>query len=373
VNVAFMAAVGAVVSKAPKVLSTPIADGLVKVKLPFGSEQLWRPGLTPYLSDRVLPAGLKPNKLGQYEVGGKTYIRLDGNVYEKTFDPKLKKWRLKHPTDPHAYSPVLEHNGEGAWHHRFERPLEWDRATLLRRLGPVTDGIDAATLKKIAEISGVNDGELRKIHTDNLRLPSALSDTLRQFQIDRQLNEMIEQIRLDQPVPDSRYNDVLPQVIKMPRWPQGRVIDVFDNASLSGASSRYGGASTPVKPSIRISREDVSAGKLPQRLLAALDEEEIVRLLGGKVRGSRQSVKRFFDNSLATSFWATKPLCSTNSARIPRQQRVKLRRCNAPSPVYRRTRRKKSWPMPQPRSGCTSSKPADSQAVCCSRGVRAPG
>ncbi|KQV17875.1 hypothetical protein ASC74_02985 [Pseudomonas sp. Root329] len=295
VNVAFMAAVGAVASKAPKVLSTPIVDGLVKVKLPFGSEQLWRPGLTPYLSDRVLPAGLKPDKLGQYEVGGKTYIRLDGNVYEKTFDPTLNKWRLKHPTAPDAYSPVLEHNGEGSWRHRFERPLGWDRATLLRRLGPVTDGIDAATLEKIADISGVNDDALRKIHTDNLRLPSALSDTLRQFQIDRQLNEMIERIRLDQPVPDSRYNAILPHVINMPRWPQGRVIDVFDKARLNGASSRYGEASTSVKPSIRISREEVSAGKLPERVLAALDEEEIVRLLGGegaRVEAERETVFR---------------------------------------------------------------------------------
>lgn len=322
----------------------------------------------------ALPAGLKPDKLGQYEVGGKTYIRLDGNAYEKTFDPMLNKWRLKHPTAPDAYSPVLEHNGEGAWHHRFERPLEWDRVTLLRRLGPLTDGIDATTLEKIADISGVNDDALRKIHTDNLRLPSALSDTLRQFQTDRQLNEMIEQIRLDQPVPDSRYNDILPQVINMPRWPQGRVIEVFDNASLSGASSGYGDASTPVKPNIRISREDVSAGKLPERVLAALDEEEIVRLLGGgKVRGSRQSVKRFFDNSLAPIFRATKPHCSTSSPRTPRQQRVRFRSFDILSAVYRRTRRKKSWPTPQPRNGCTSNKPADSPPVCCSRGVRAPG
>ena len=73
--------------------------------MPFGDEQLWRPGLRPYLSDMALPAGLKPDKLGQYEVGGKTYIRLDGNAYEKTFDPMLNKWRLKHPTAPDAYLP----------------------------------------------------------------------------------------------------------------------------------------------------------------------------------------------------------------------------------------------------------------------------
>lgn len=295
VNVAFMAAVGTVAGKVPKVLSTPITDGLVKVKLPFGSEQLWRPGLRPYLSDRVLPAGLKPNERGQYQVDGKTYIRLDGNVYEKTFDPVLNKWRLKNPRVSDAYSPVLEHYAGGAWRHRFERPLEWDRATLLRRLGPVTEGIDAVTLEKIADISGVDDDALRKIHMDHLSLPSALSDTLRQFQTDRQLNELIEQIRLDQPVPDSRNNDVLPQVITMPRWPHGRVIDVFDNPGLTGASSRYGKASLPAKPGIRISREDVSAGKLPERVLAALDEGEIVRLLGSesaRVEAEREAVFR---------------------------------------------------------------------------------
>lgn len=305
-NMAFMAVMGAVVSKAPKMLSTPISDGLVKIKLPFGDEQLWRPGLAPYKSNVVLPSTLKANKLGQYEEGGRTYIRLDGEVYEKTFDPAINKWRLKHPTDPHAYHPVLEHNGHGAWRHSFERPLEWNRATLLRRMGHLTDGIDTAVLEKIADISGVDDAALRKMHVDNLRMPSLLSDTLRQFQLDRQVSEMIEKIRLGQTVPDNRYNFILSQVVKMPRWPQGRVIEVFDQASPGGPLSHYGQASMPPKATIRISSADISAGKLAGQVLSTLEEQEIVRLLGGE--GARVDAERetVFRQQLADHLTANK-------------------------------------------------------------------
>lgn len=192
-NLAFMAVIGAAVSKAPKILSAPFVDGMVRVRLPFGDEQLWRPGLASYKSSTVLPRGLKPNSLGQYQVGGRTFIRLDGEVYEKTFDIERGRWRLKHPNNPQAYQPELQTNGQGAWRHVFERPPEWDRATLLRRLGHVTDGLDAAALDSIARISGVDDNALRKMHMDHQPVPSALADALRQFQIERQLNESIAQ------------------------------------------------------------------------------------------------------------------------------------------------------------------------------------
>lgn len=181
-NLTFMAAIGVVVGKAPKILSTPFVDGMVRVRLPFGDEQLWRPSLAPYKSAVVLPPTLEANHLGQYAVDSRTFIRVEGEVYEKTFDATLGRWRLKHPSDPLAYQPALRSNGQGAWRHDFERPLEWDRATLLRRLGPATDGLDAATLENIAQISGVDDNALRKLHLDQQVMPSALSDTLRQFQ-----------------------------------------------------------------------------------------------------------------------------------------------------------------------------------------------
>lgn len=294
-NVAFMAVAGAAASKAPKILATPIVEGLVKVRLPFGDEQLWRPGLAPYKSATRLPAGLAPDALGQYTLDGKSYLKIDGEVYEKTFDPQANRWRIKHPDDPQAYHPVLEHNGQGAWRHGFERPLEWDRATLLRRLGPATDGFDVATLERIGDLSGVDDAALRAMHTDNLPMPSTLADTLRQFRIDRQLNEMIEQIRLGQAVPDDLYPYAVPEMVNLSRWPQGRVIEVFDPANPSSAVSRYGQATTPARSAIRVSRSQVSAGQLPEQVLAALDEQETVTLLGfegARVQAQRTAVLR---------------------------------------------------------------------------------
>lgn len=57
--------------------------------------------------------GSKPNALGQYEVDGRLHVRINNALYEKTFDPQLNKWRIKHPRNPRAYQPILEHNRAG--------------------------------------------------------------------------------------------------------------------------------------------------------------------------------------------------------------------------------------------------------------------
>lgn len=279
-NVAFMAAVG-VATSLPKVLGSEVVNGLVRVKLPNGDIKLWKPDLGPYQSEAPLE-GLKPNALGQYELDGKTYIRQESKVYEQFLDPELKKWRIKHPTDPQAYQPVLQHNQLGAWRHTFERPLEWDRATLLRRMGHVTDAFSDVELAQIADISGVSDDALRKMHLDHRAPPALLADTLKQFSIDHDINQMIEQVRSGEPTVDNRYNYVLPVVVEMPGWPLGRVIEVFEGAELIGTSPQLGRRSDVIKPSIRVTKAQVSSSQLPSIILAALDEQEIEQLLGGE-------------------------------------------------------------------------------------------
>ncbi len=225
-NLAFMAVLGAAASRAPKILSTPFVDGMVKVKLPFGDEQLWRPGVAPYRSPVVLPSTLEPNSFGQYAVGSRTFIRLEGEVYEQTFDSALGRWRLKHPSDPNAYQPALRSNGQGAWRHDFERPLQWDRATLLRRLGHATDGLDTAALENIARISGVDDSVLRKMHIDHQAMPSVLSDTLRQFRngvpVETALTPEIKQLQGTFP---SLSNDAAQEVLSAATVQERRLIE----------------------------------------------------------------------------------------------------------------------------------------------------
>ncbi|WP_448118977.1 NEL-type E3 ubiquitin ligase domain-containing protein [Pseudomonas serbica] len=184
-NVAFMAVLGAVAHKAPPITTSRFVNGMTRIATPFGEPRLWSPDLAPYKSSVSLD-GIEPNALGQYKIGGRTYIRQEGNVYEKTFDPALQQWRIKHPSDPRAYQPVLRHNQHGAWRHTLERPLEWDRSTLLRRMGPQMDGFSDAQLQQIAEVSGVSDDALRQMHIDHQPPPPLLAETIRWFRGDRQ-------------------------------------------------------------------------------------------------------------------------------------------------------------------------------------------
>lgn len=298
-NVAFMAVLGAVASKAPPIINSRFVSRMTRITTPFGEPRLWSPDLAPYKSS-VSVEGLEPNALGQYKVGDKTCIRYEGNVYEKSFDPALKKWRIQHPSDPQAYQPILRHNQLGAWQHTLERPLEWDRPTLLRRIGPQMDVFSDAQLQQIAEASGVSDDALRQMHIDLQPPPPQLAETIRSFKADQQVQQLIDQIRNGGDL-GSAGEAVVPLAVGLPDWPVEEVLEVFEGPEPRGASQRFGSASASnnVKPTIKITRAEVQAGKLPERILGALDEPQITRLLGA--RSAQQDANRvqMFRDSLA--------------------------------------------------------------------------
>ena len=287
-NLAFFAVaagVGKGLAKLTAVKAEPVIEQLDPVTLPNGDSRLWKADLKGYERavsvDRDVPA----TDLGQFEFDGKTHVRIDNRFYQKTYDPQLKRWRIKHPSDPQAYQPPLAHNGTGAWRHTLERPQTWDRLTLLRRIGPVTDTFSDQRLLQIADVSGVSDSALRKMHLDNAPPPPELTDALRLFEADHGVAQVIEQIETGQAI-DDRYLFTLPLVTELPRWPVGRVLKVFEGPELSGKSLKYGSErlypGVKLKPAIRITRADVLSGNLPALILAGLEESEITRLLGGE-------------------------------------------------------------------------------------------
>lgn len=287
-------------SKIMAIQAVPAIEDLHSVKLPNGQTRLWRPDLAPYKSDVVVPPGTPPNALGQYVMDGKTYIRLGDALYEKTYDATLKKWRIKHPQDSAAYQPILEHNEAGAWRHTHERPLTWDRMTLLRRLGHVTDSFTDEQLRTIGEVSGVPDDLLRKTHVDGAPMPAVLADTLEQFKVDQEVDEVIAQIRRGAGS-DSRYEAVVPFTVELPRWPEGRVVEVFEGPEPWGASQRYGRplSAGDVRPTIKLTRADVRAGKLGQSVVAALSPEETTTLLGSASAWNGRTLGQIFNERLA--------------------------------------------------------------------------
>ncbi|SUD31192.1 leucine-rich repeat-containing protein [Pseudomonas fluorescens] len=302
----------------------PVIEALEPVKLADGQVRLWRPDLVSYKKDITLVPASRPNALGQYEVDGQLHVRLDNALYEKTFDPQLDKWRIKHPRDPLAYRPILEHNRAGAWRHSHERPLAWDRLTLLRRLGPITDGFSDETLRGIGDVSGVSDDVLRKVHLDGLPVPAVLADTLERFRVDQDVGDLIGRLRRGAGL-ERHHEHALPLAVQMPGWPLGRALEVFEDVVFVGAareaarlgedeaqrllgtpgrggqpgipvteewvdgrwepaghSIRYG-APAPEhdsRPSVKISRLDLQQGRLAQVVLEGLNEQEIRGLLG---------------------------------------------------------------------------------------------
>lgn len=282
---ALMAGAGKGLAKLTAVKATPVIENLHSVTLPNGKTRLWKAELGGYESPVALDRNLVPNAEGQYTAGGKTYIKMEGKTYEQLFDPSSKRWRIKHPTDPQTYQPLLTHNGAGAWRHTLERPSTWSRLTLLRRMGYVTETYTDEQLLKIAEVSGVSDNALRKMHMDNALPPPELTDARHLFDADLGVARVIEQVATGQSI-DARYLHTLSLVTDMPRWPTGRVLKVFDGPELFGPSVNYGAErlfpGVKAKAPIRISRADVLSGDLPARILAVLDESEITRLLGAE-------------------------------------------------------------------------------------------
>ncbi|EIK61283.1 NEL-type E3 ubiquitin ligase domain-containing protein [Pseudomonas lactis] len=305
-QIAVMAGVGAGVSRWRAAKAQPVIEALNEVKLPDGRTRLWRASLERYASPVTLEPTLSPNDLGQYTKEGKTYIRLGAQAYEQSFDTSLQQWRIKHPTDPQAYQPLLEHNGHGAWQHTLERPLEWDRLTLLRRIGHATEAFTDQALLTLADVSGVSDNTLRKMHVERTPAPPELLEAMRLFNTDTAAAAVIEQLEGAKPI-DELYLYALPLIVEMPRWPQGRALEIIDGPALTAKPVRYGVGRSRTGATIKVSRQHILGGELPERILEALDESERVQLLGAEAARVREARKLEFNKQLADHARQRKP------------------------------------------------------------------
>lgn len=305
-QIAVMAGVGAGVSRWRAAKATPVIEALDEVTLPDGQTRLWRASLERYASPVMLEPELSPNALGQYVKEGKTYIRLGDQAYEQMFDTALQKWRIQHPSDPLAYQPILEHNGHGAWQHTLERPLEWDRLTLLRRIGHATEGFTDEALLRLADVSGVSDNTLRKVHVERTAAPPELLEAMRLFNADSAATAVIEQLEGAKPIGEL-YLYALPLIVEMPRWPQGRALEIVDGPALTARPVKYGAGRSPTGATIKVSRPQILGGELPERILQALDESERVQLLGAEAARVREARTLEFNKQLADYARQRKP------------------------------------------------------------------
>jgi hypothetical protein len=266
---------------------SPFFEGLKPVEV-AGKQRLWSPDLRPYEQSLILPADAPTSEMGLYRHQEQDVVRLDDKHYAVQQDATTGQHRIQHPTRPDTYKPLLEHNGAGSWKTELDQPLEWDRPRLLRRLGASTDGMSDETLEQVLTVSGVPEGVLRRLHIEQETPPVMLVDTLKRFKAYADAQACPAQILVNRI--STEWADLVPRFMtELPGWPEGKAIEVFDGPELSGASIKEGYADALPAQTLRVTRQELIAGKLPERVVDFLDEQALREVLGEWLSGDRQT------------------------------------------------------------------------------------
>ncbi|WP_426119390.1 NEL-type E3 ubiquitin ligase domain-containing protein, partial [Pseudomonas sp. DSP3-2-2] len=277
-NLAAMAVLGAAVHYAPRVLPSSFVESLASVKLPNGLTRLWKPDLARFRQKVVLPSRAASDAQGLIKAEGKTWLPLAGAVYRIEFDTALNKWRVEHPGDLASHSPVLEHNGEGAWRFEGENPMGWDETVALKRLNADHEALTDETVDRLLRITGVDEAVLRQVHVENLPAPALLSDAAHRFGAEQQVETFIAQM-LSQPdhVTAWRIEPFLKLLTTMPRWPEKVALRLLDG---QGAILDTWNAHPGVHSVIQATYTPGSMNALLETILDGLSADEAEWLLG---------------------------------------------------------------------------------------------
>lgn len=269
------------------VKASPFIDQLKKVELPDGKTRLWNPDLRPYEQNVSLSKDSKPNERGLHRHNDQDILALGGKHFEVKEHPQTGQPRLSHPDRSAAYQPRVEHNGSGAWHTELDRPIEWNKTQLMRRLGPSFDAFSDETLEQIRIASGVEEDVLRRLQVETEPPPALLADTVKRFKAHADAGLLVDQIRANQVAPV--WADHLPPLMtELPQWPEYKSIELFSGPELRGDSILHGNPDALPAHRVKLTLAELKAGKLSDRVLDAFNEKEIHQILGRSISSDRQ-------------------------------------------------------------------------------------
>ncbi|NWF06623.1 hypothetical protein HX810_02880 [Pseudomonas salomonii] len=264
-------------------------DTFKPVSLANEAKRYWKPDLTPYQCPSSLPARLGINELGLHEVRGETILPLENKLYtvEKTSSSEV--YQIKHPTRPEAYRPSVQHNQAGAWHTELEQPLQWDKHTLLRRLGHSAQDLSEADRELALHISGTTEHALRKMHVNGERPAALLDDTLSRLRIDRDIQRLIEQLRSDDPAAYQRIDpqDTLQLLTTHGSWPPTKALRIVNDKGQT--AWEFGDKNMPV---VQVYETQLDNGDLLKTVLRGLTSEEIRTQFGERASDPELSLVR---------------------------------------------------------------------------------
>ncbi|OAE14170.1 hypothetical protein AZH11_02325 [Pseudomonas simiae] len=256
---------------------SPFVEGLKPVILSDGKQRLWHADLSPYEQTAVaLPPDSEPDAQGLHQHAGKKILHLENKHYEVSQEPDTDRHQIVHPLRPHAYRPEVRLNGRGAVVLEGEEPRAWDELQLFQRLNPITATWPQTRLQQLREISGTEPGALRHMYAENQTPPPLLADTLERLELRQHIDTLSE--------PSASTGEAAywsaDMLTRMDGWPSDKAIAVFEASDLSGESIRHGAMQAAPDATVAISREDLLAGRLAQRVVDFLDEAELAGLLG---------------------------------------------------------------------------------------------
>lgn len=267
---------------------SPFVEELRAVTLPSGKTRLWKPDLSPYEYAGSIPTDVMADEQGVYKVGGKSLLRLEGKLYTVAYDDGTEAYHMVHPSRLDAYRPMLTQNGSGLWNHEVERPLSWEGAALMRRLGPVTEGFSDTELEQVRRVADVSEDVLRRVHVDGEAVPAIVLDTLRQFRAYRDAVSVAEGIRQGA-LSSQLCSYAASLMVELPGWPASKAIEVFEGTELSGPSIKYGNRQATAADIVRIHRTDLMNGRLPERIVESLSSSQLDDLLRSSKPGTPQA------------------------------------------------------------------------------------
>jgi Leucine-rich repeat (LRR) protein len=245
-------------------------DRFKAVQAANGKTLYWKPDLSPYERTADLPQHSAPDTAGLHQHNGKTLVRIEGKPFAVSQDA-TGDYRIEHPSRRDAYRPALKNNGSGAWQTELDRPLEWDKHTLLQRLGHLSEKLSTAERERALKASGLHVNTLRKMHVEHEPMPSLLADTLKRLNIDKDLQTFIDHLGSEHHEQYSKadFQTQLQLLTDHFLWPDSTGLSLLD-----AQGNIVWETTTPARSGIEVQEGRLADGDLLKTLLANLNETE---------------------------------------------------------------------------------------------------
>lgn len=270
---------------------TPAAhvEAMIPVKVEQGVSKLWKPDITGYEFKHTSLQGMTPDQGGIYKKDGQLFITLDDQVYGVGTDTQTRTYYLKHPTDAGAYKVKLSHNNTGIWTHELDKPLHWERAQLLKRMGPDAQALSAQTLDKVMTLSGLSDAQLRHVVLEHLPTPALWVDGIKRATLIEKIETFVARMKNGNSRFDADADLQLRLLTQLPGWPTDRVLRVVEN---NGVLFReYGNDLVSRIPRLQVTEAQIAHRDLLKVTLDCLSQNQITQLLGREVVAEQEQVE----------------------------------------------------------------------------------